>query len=83
MCLAGCFFYYSFVDVRVFHEMFDVFLDLGITFLMKLRSGGLLFREKGSMGDSASARRPSASKKYMPLGALGCILGVFFRSKID
>ena len=29
-----------------FHQIFDVFLDSGVTFLMNLRSGGLLFLEK-------------------------------------
>jgi hypothetical protein len=44
-------FFVFLVNVLFFHLVFDYMLASGVTFLMKLRSGGLLFREKRSMGD--------------------------------
>ena len=43
---------FSFLRNPMFPDAcFDKISGSGYTFLMKLRSGGLLFREKGSMGD--------------------------------
>ena len=64
-----------------FHQIFDVFLDSGITFLMKLRSRGLLFREKGSVGDLRGSWGPKVAAKNMLLGVLGSILGGIFDQK--
>ena len=69
----------------------DAFVDnssgSGVIFLMKLRCGGLLFRENGSMGDLGGLWGPNMSRDTMLLGVLGSILGGIFqlknRSKID
>ena len=62
---------------------FDKVSGSGDTCLMKLRSGGLLFREKGSMGDFRSPPGAKASAHGMLLAVLGSILGGLFQLKID
>ena len=64
-----------------FHQLFDVFLDLGVTFLMKLRSGGLLFREKGSMDDFRGSGWKSSVTKTCSWTPFGSILGGFLDHK--
>ena len=61
--------------------LFDDFLASGVTFLMKLRSGGLLFREKGSMGDFRGSWGPKVAADGMLPGVLGSILGGIFHQK--
>ena len=56
------------------------FLDFGITFLMKLRSGGLLFREEGDHGRFWSLGARSRGGEYAP-GRLGLHFGNFFDQK--
>ena len=56
-----CFIYFC-ISVLFFDEIEVWRLDFrrfGVTFLMKLRSGGLLFREMGSMGDLRSLWGPN------------------------
>lgn len=69
----------------LFHQLFDDFLHSGVTFLMKLRSGGLFFREKGSMGDLGGLWGSNMSSKSMaktcPWTPSGFILGGIFDQK--
>ena len=53
----------------------------GVTFLMKWRSGGLLFREKGSMGDMGGRWGPNTNAMTCSWSPFGFILGGFFDEK--
>ena len=57
------------------------FRRIGVTFLMKLRSGGLLFREKGSMGDMGGRWGPNTNAMTCSWSPFGFILGGFFDEK--
>ena len=50
--------------------MFDEMSVFRVTFLMKLRSGGLLFREKGPMGDLRVPWGARGSQSQCPAGGV-------------
>ena len=62
---------------------FDQILVSGDIFSIKLRSGGSLFREKGSMVDFRGPGGPKVAAQVMLLGVLGFILGAILGLKID
>ena len=61
------------------HEM----LAVGDMLLMGVKSGGFLFREKGSISDFGVLWGPNMSRGTMLLSVLGSILGGIVRSKIN